>query len=72
MFCISAQTNTENTLLYNEELDDFVSYEKEKVQFLLKWCGYALDKLYTNDDVNTDSMNDKEGGEGCGRWGGHR
>ena len=39
----SPQTNEDDTMRYKRE--PFVQYEIEKVTFLLKWCGFALDAI---------------------------
>ena len=53
------QTNKEDTMMYSSEKERFVAYEREKLTFLMKWCGYALDQVSTEDRVAVDSVEHK-------------
>ena len=48
------QTNQQDYLAFDTEMEDIVAYEKDKIEFLLKWCGFALDNVSADDEADED------------------
>ena len=42
--------------MFKPSSEDFIAYEKDKITFLLKWCGLALDKVSTDEVVEVSSV----------------